>query len=143
MLHCMLYTGKRERKDRLASTRWWLGRHWMNECEVVHLLLLNTTYWSISRRVSSGSSLLGWLGLCCVVLVLLQVFAEGDEEDEDGDADEPPAPVVKLRGKKVSTHHHVQRHRGGRACLPGRRCFWQCVALRCAGLGLAGRRHLR
>lgn len=45
---------------------------------------------------------------CYLLLLPLQVFAEGDEEDEDGDADEPPAhvPVVKLRGKKVSTAQH-------------------------------------
>lgn len=33
-----------------------------------------------------------------------QVFAEGDEEEDDSSvADEPPVPVVKLRGKKVCT----------------------------------------
>lgn len=41
-------------------------------------------------------------GLSWMVLRPFQVFAEGDEEEDDSSvADEPPAPVVKLRGKKV------------------------------------------
>lgn len=50
----------------------------------------------------------------CVNFVFFKVFAEGDEEDEDGDADEPPAPVVKLRGKKVRRNmKRVTRSLGG------------------------------